>query len=601
MFARKLTRGEPVTILVLGASVAQQGGCHEQPGARCMDYSGRAGSSVVLPWGRPRSRRFPGFLVRWFDVLNQTWPHAGHRLVNAAVDGTPMQALLPCLLSRIPDRVDLVLLEIASMADQLRLTAIEGVARRLLSLPATPPALCFLTVPLWHSAPQTVARRVAAGRFGLRRSCTAAAGARWARVEAATDAVCHHYNVSCLSMYRALGPNVHSSRTGFRLDEVAADCLHPASGTLGTEYVTDVLVHWLLQLASAESRALGGSISRSPGLPSALNPTSEDVISQAAACFGFQNQAGSNGTSADTLLGKLSRTKTMRAPLVWHTAYCAVAGASPFVPATSTVLLGTSSSSAVCVEADVGVDCKQGKLDWGARLPRVWFYCGNALGPTRKRSPGIIALVPGATLFFALRPPPFVIAREDNSRPRRPAIAARIRLLHLVSYENMGIVRLRCTAGCRCNDTLIDAHRLSRRRNVSVFTESEVSVWLEPIDSCGIELRVDETTSSGSHKFRLRSLTLLEGHLSAELRASKRKRYTATGEASSSVSLVPAQFALHQPMQANDELLSGLFKAKDWLAASGKRDLAHRVLEAITAIYIGREDHVQPIEKKRRL
>lgn len=69
----------------------------QQPGQRCMNYHGE--SNVTLVWGHPRSRPFKGFLVRWFEWLNATWPHAEHRLVNNGRDAQPIWALLPCIYS----------------------------------------------------------------------------------------------------------------------------------------------------------------------------------------------------------------------------------------------------------------------------------------------------------------------------------------------------------------------------------------------------------------------------------------------------------------------------------------------------------------------
>ena len=39
-FIGKLDRGEPVTVVILGASVAENGGCISQPLKRCMNSNG---------------------------------------------------------------------------------------------------------------------------------------------------------------------------------------------------------------------------------------------------------------------------------------------------------------------------------------------------------------------------------------------------------------------------------------------------------------------------------------------------------------------------------------------------------------------------------
>ena len=85
----RLDAGLPVTIGVLGASVAMNGGCQleHQPELRCADFDG---SSRRRKWayGRDDStgRAVRGFALQSLDWVNATWPHAGHRVHNVAVD-----------------------------------------------------------------------------------------------------------------------------------------------------------------------------------------------------------------------------------------------------------------------------------------------------------------------------------------------------------------------------------------------------------------------------------------------------------------------------------------------------------------------------------
>ena len=109
----KLDSGEPVTIALLGASVGLNAGCFTQPGSRCMLNNGQQPTSLL--WGEPRWRPFKGFLVRWFEWFNATWPHPQHRIVNAAKDATSMETIVPCLFSHLPASFDLLFVEGGSM------------------------------------------------------------------------------------------------------------------------------------------------------------------------------------------------------------------------------------------------------------------------------------------------------------------------------------------------------------------------------------------------------------------------------------------------------------------------------------------------------
>ena len=105
----QLEASSPISIGLLGASVGQDGGCLNQPGKRCHDYSGRV--MTGLPWSS-RRRYYSGFLVRFFDALNATWPHAEHRLWNAAQPATSLQSWGDCLAAWMPRPLDLVILEL---------------------------------------------------------------------------------------------------------------------------------------------------------------------------------------------------------------------------------------------------------------------------------------------------------------------------------------------------------------------------------------------------------------------------------------------------------------------------------------------------------
>ena len=145
-FFSKLNRGEPVLVAVLGASVAQNGGCFAQPGLRCMLRNGQ--SSDYLVWGEPRSRPFKGFLVRWFEWLNMTWPHHQHKLINRARDASSLSTLTPCLHSHLPQGVDLVLIEAGSMFLSNQPAEMEHLTRLMLAQ-ELPPAITFVTVHAW--------------------------------------------------------------------------------------------------------------------------------------------------------------------------------------------------------------------------------------------------------------------------------------------------------------------------------------------------------------------------------------------------------------------------------------------------------------------
>lgn len=290
--AAKLHGGRSITVAVLGASVAQNGGCLAQPGARCMQRSGTVPD--LMSWGLPRTRPFKGFLVRWFEWLNATWPHVQHALVNNARDATSLSTIMPCLASYLPPQgADVVVIEAGSMFLTHTAGLLEQLLRAIDSMRA-PPCIIFLTVHVWCTFGGSFQKKVhsfglkevphrhynffgghygelanasqselASPRFirrwqatsGKSRTSLAVANA----MEDGLNLLCARYNVSCVSMRDALSPGFFAGRPGFTIEDLGADCLHPSHGRLGTEYMTDMLVYWTMRVAAAHRPAVSKS------------------------------------------------------------------------------------------------------------------------------------------------------------------------------------------------------------------------------------------------------------------------------------------------------------------------------------------------------
>ena len=139
--------------------------------------------------------------------------------------------------------------------------------------------------------------------------------------------------------------------------------------------------------------------------------------------------------------------------------------------------------------------------------PPVWFYCLNALVPSGggKKSPGLIALQPGATLEVELD------TRLGDGGGASPTLRVHAKLQYLTSYEHMGRATLRCVHRCRCRSQRIDAHQVSSGgyRNVSVFAYHEWAIR-GAYEDCRVRLHVLRGTSSGEHKFKVRHIILKE-------------------------------------------------------------------------------------------
>ena len=176
----RLRSGAPVAMGVIGASVAQNAGCLTQPGKRCMHMSGQTRSTRT------------GWAVRMLQKINQSYPHHGHRIHNAAADATSADSMLKCLSTHLPPQLDLVIIEFGSMAPFMKpeLASIEGMVRSLLaSYPLS--EIVILSVHQWCE--QSDAGDPLFYRDGEQLGVLA--GSPWERVEQETLRVCRAYQV----------------------------------------------------------------------------------------------------------------------------------------------------------------------------------------------------------------------------------------------------------------------------------------------------------------------------------------------------------------------------------------------------------------------
>ena len=80
---------------------------------------------------------------------------------------------------------------------------------------------------------------------------------------------------------------------------------------------------------------------------------------------------------------------------------------------------------------------------------------------------------------------------------------------YLTSYEHMGRCRVSCVWGCTCAQRVLDAHDAAEHASLRKVAYVAVS----DVRRCAVELRVEDATSSGEHKWKLVRLSI--GFMSA--------------------------------------------------------------------------------------
>ena len=454
--------------------------------------------------------------------------------------GTPVDSTLPCLFSHLPHEIHLVVLEFGSMARLTTMPAVEATLRVLLSLPSRP-AILFLSFREFCVASKVAWRRTLFPPDEV---------TPHVRAERAFAALCRHYGASCLSYAEAVSPGLYANRSGFTLDDVAPDCLHPDQGRYGNGYVSDILRHWLRQAAR---RVRSATPTTGPADAWRLPPPCNASCSAAAgpgkvrgAGKVLRLQAEADGSARcysfgrRHALGLHQRSPGLR-PIPWDTASCRVGRAAAAVdPAGfldrlshptgrpgknqlkgqaaaahgSSALTDSGMLLGDCVRPKHIPECRPGTL---RSPPDVWIYCYQVLTPSGlgKVSPGVMAFAPGATLTAvldtrmesAIAAPAAAAAAAGAAGAAGGSVLAS--LSYVSSYENQGRLTVRCARGCRCEEQRLDAHRTyaAQERNVSVV-EEHAFVIAGASAMCELQLQVRRATSSGGHQFQLRGLKL---------------------------------------------------------------------------------------------
>lgn len=281
--------------------------------------------------------------------------------------------------------------------------------------------------------------------------------------------------------------------------------------------MADLLYYWLdaaykrVHAAAAASGASDGSGSSIPPpppplsaatdlgqplLPSPLLDAKRVATMQASAknarCYSMLE----NGAKG----GHFSLVYQRLQALPWHTAHCPrdVGNAVPL-----------TSLSSSCTNIDARVQCRGVGPD-GARSSvsraNVWFFCFNAFrrdGSLGKKSPGVLAVAPGATIDL-----PVNTILGQGKEEEDESVRVRVKLTFLTSYESMGRLSLTCVGGCKCERQILDGHRTyTVERNISVYEDYEFEA-VGASSECIFRGRILQDTSSGGHKFKMRFLTV---------------------------------------------------------------------------------------------
>ena len=141
-----LEAGRPIRALAFGTSVTGVGGgCTHSMLPYCDSC---CGTRVYGP-ETARRQHGRGFLRMAFDWMNNTWPHADHRLYNSGRPGAGgLVNFIGCLSSWVPEAIDLFFLEVGGTDNSRR--NVERLVRLLYRMRPSHEPPAFFVIDMWN-------------------------------------------------------------------------------------------------------------------------------------------------------------------------------------------------------------------------------------------------------------------------------------------------------------------------------------------------------------------------------------------------------------------------------------------------------------------
>lgn len=459
----KLRRGEPITAVAVGSSIVAGYAGSFVSGAEALRS---AGVSALTPTFARQldaegSSRSPGYLSHFMELINATWPHPGHLVINIGKGASNLNVFLDymCTDHQLPLRSGADLLFFESHNEDGQAGHESG-----------PGLVVAETVERLYAAMQV---RLAGG------DAARAIPLVW---------------LSELPLIKGFeGQNPRQSNAALCAGDHGVHCalpscpadvhtaaMHNASALGGFESVVTSMArrHGWAALSPHDAVAAG----LRDGLPAALNLSECEFVNL---FYGDPiHPSGHHGVNllADAMLTMLLAAEDAAPP------GCAPPELPPVARLAAAVTpRGDVVTPRSCLEAP---DIAPSRND-------SWHYVRHEfVKNVLVHKDGWLANTSGAVLEFPVR------TRLDELPL---AARARLSLRFLTSYEGMGAAQLACLPPCACEP---ETALLQGHVNGSVSVEAAADVAVTQAERCTLRLSVLDDTASGGHKVKLLGLAL---------------------------------------------------------------------------------------------
>ncbi|GAX85957.1 hypothetical protein CEUSTIGMA_g13373.t1 [Chlamydomonas eustigma] len=442
-FITKLENGEPIAISALGDSILKDyGGCYHTSLSGIQQVVEQLGPAYMNPRCSESSYPSDGWLSRFMYMINHTWPHGDHLLINHGISAMSFHAFAhgSCLERYIPPKTDLLILEHLPYLDDESDASGQSLALLLNRLrfvfhdQILPPVIVLNMHRLTSSKPTTWILNCLRNISSCGGSCSKQflslphTSCNRSDAEIGANKISEQYGLASFSFNSLLIHLASQNRSRCELfSTLFMDALHPSSS--GSMLFADVLVQYLNLSLQHNYHQQNHTLSSS-----------------------------STGSGAEAM----KHIVTLRVPYM------------------------------KCYGYSTGYTSNASHSNMRVRRMEGWVFSESDMS-AQNIKPGWLAKQPGAVIEIE-------IDLNISSQVVNDTLLAGI--TYLASYQHMGKFSVVCLSGCQCNVSVIDGH-IIQKHSVPLFHEFIITRTPHNTAVCVVQALVLNSTRSGEHKAKI--------------------------------------------------------------------------------------------------
>ncbi|GAX84039.1 hypothetical protein CEUSTIGMA_g11463.t1 [Chlamydomonas eustigma] len=494
-FFEKIKAGKAVTVLAFGDSITSfGGGCYQRDADHIKQYVPTIGPAFFGARCR-EERTTMGWLSIFMHMINTTWPHPDHILINDGIPGHSLGnfAESTCIEPMLPSNPDLIILEhLPYLEEASRMSqTLELLIHRLklnFNTSTFPPTILVNMHELvGYQDPKFQSIRDCLLKLGEKcdSACTSAfkglpnaGNSNTLEVELKTDLVASHYGMTSLSYGPVLRSIVDRQQQGSTTGR-ASRALQES------RQMSECQVFTSLFLDQIHPTLVGELL---------LADLLVNYLAGAMAHFTLQNDEAtatrtqSHGAVQEVTSSQVFSSQQARElPLPLH-------AASLYIPVMR--CFGTNGDHSNSPEGFHPSETLKVIKSDGWQLVRE---------ENGKFKPGWVSTTPGSVLRISMTSQLSHVHGISSTWQQQEELL--IGITFLKSYEHMGVAEVSCMSGCKCANYTYDGHEPLHHHSIP-FTVDTPGALLPHALKCIVQVMVSSSTLSGEYKVKVTQASL---------------------------------------------------------------------------------------------